>query len=589
MAYRALWVVGVVAGLFSLVTCAFLIANNTQLKRNDPIHAPALQRMVKQLKQTPQDETLKEQIREMDYLARRAFFSSQGFNQAGIWMLAGGLVVMVTAFKALSGFHRGLPFPDSSGPKDDLAANALWARKAVTVAALVLFGLALSLALPWKSTLDGAVAEVPSVPAPPGAPGGQGSVTGKGTAVPVAAAKPAAAAVVEGNAPPRGPGREERLRHWSSFRGGPVGARPQAATLPVEWDGATGRGVAWKTPVPLPGFGSPVLWGDRVFLSGGTAQARAVYAIDAKTGAVLWTRPVAASPGEPPRVLGDTGYAAPTLVCDGARVAALFATGDLVAFTVDGVPAWSAALGVPDNPYGHGSSLELHDGMLIVQYDQKKDGFVAAYDMATGAVRWKLPRKVGASWASPLLVELDGAERLVLVADAFLTVHDLGASGRELWRVEWGRAGDVATAPTWVDGLLVVACDHVKLAAIDPVKRAVAWENATEIPGVSTPVASGGFLFGGQSEGGIVCWEARTGKRRWLQETDDGFYASPILSGGRVYLMEKSGKMYIFEATGEAYKGVAQPVLGEEASATPAVLGNSLILRGAKNLFRIGT
>jgi hypothetical protein len=90
------------------------------------------------------------------------------------------------------------------------------------------------------------------------------------------------------------------------------------------------------------------------------------------------------------------------------------------------------------------------------------------------------------------------------------------------------------------------------------------------------------------SEGGIACWDAKTGQRLWLQETDDGFYASPIVAGDQVFLMDRAGKMFIFEANGAAFTALAQPVLGEEAATTPAVYGESLIYRGAKHLYRIG-
>jgi len=154
VAYRTLWALGVIAGLFSVVVCAFMIANNLRLKANDPIHTPALQRLVQELKASPQNEALKEQIRELDYLARRVFFASQHFNQVAVWLLLAGVAVTIVVFKTLSTFHRKVPYPDSHDPKDDLAANALWARQSVTNVGLILIGLALSLALPWKSTLD---------------------------------------------------------------------------------------------------------------------------------------------------------------------------------------------------------------------------------------------------------------------------------------------------------------------------------------------------------------------------------------------------------------------------------------------------
>jgi outer membrane protein assembly factor BamB len=571
VAYRALWALGVVAGLFSLIVGAFMIVNNLRLKASDPIHTPALQRLVQELNASPQNDALKEQIREMDFLARRAFFTSQHFNQSGIWLLLGGVVMTVVAFKILGTYHRAVPYPDSRDPKDDLAANALWARRSVTVVGLFLIGLALSLALPWRSTLD----QPPHELADAAAVAPKQSTPAASTPSVPAAAPPAS--------------REQRSKHWPSFRGAASG-HAVVPNLPTRWDGKSGQGILWKTALPLPGSGSPIVWGDRVFLSGGNEQTRAVYAVDAKSGHLLWKKTVptkATSPGGLSEVNADTGYAAPTMSTDGARVFAIFATGDLAAFDFDGNQVWVQHLGVPVNPYGHSSSLEVFEDRLIVQFDHKKDGFVVAFDVRTGTTLWKTERKFGPSWASPALIETGGHTELILVANAFVTSYD-PKTGQELWRLKCLDNADVAPTPVFANGLIYVAADHVKLAAIDVNTRQVVWENADDPPAISTPVAFGGFLFAGLGDGGIACWDAKTGRRRWLQETDDGFYASPVVEGNRVFLMDRAGKMFIFEASGTAIKLMAQPELGEEAVTTPAVYQESLIYRGTKHLYRIG-
>jgi len=574
VAYRALWGLGVVAGLFSLVVCAFMIANNLRLKTADPVHAPALQKLVQDLKTSPANDELKEQIRELDLLARRAFFTSQRFNQVAIWLLLGGLAVMVAAFKALGAYHRRVPYPDPHDARDDLVANARWARQSITVVGLLLVGLALGLALPWKSPLDqpqDLADTAPSSPAPAPAPAVLSTIPASDADTP-AAATPA-----------------ERLRQWPSFRG-PHSAHARVQELPAQWDGASGRGVLWKTAIPLPGFNSPIVWGDRIFLSGGRRDECAVYGIDARNGVLLWSHTVSPSSGaseEVPKVTDDTGYAASTTATDGTRVFAIFATGDLMALDTQGAGLWQRSLGVPVNPYGHGSSLEIFRDTVIVQFDQKKGSFVAALDAATGETRWRTERAFGASWASPLLVEADDQAELILVADAIVSAYD-PATGEERWRLKCMDSADVAPSPVWADGILYVAADYAALVAIDVASREVLWENRDEIPAVSTPVVEDGFLYGGLGEGGIVCWDARTGESRWRHDTDDGFYASPILAGHDVFLFDRSGTMHVFEATGEGYRPVAQCSLGERVVATPAVYGESLICRGETHLFRMG-
>lgn len=578
IAYRALWALGVVAGLFSLLVCAFMITNNLRLKASDPIHTPALQRLVQELKASPQNEALKEQIRELDYLARHAFFTSQHFNRVAIWLLLGGLVVTVVVFKTLSAFHRRLPYPDSHEPRDDLAANALWARQSITVVGLILIGLALSLALPWKSPLDPPPRELADATTP--APGKQTPME-RLVSVPVPAPAPSGRSLGS---------RAERLKNWPSFRG-PASGRTEVTNLPTQWDGSSGQGFRWKAAIPLPGFGSPIVWGDRVFVSGATRQTRAVYALDATNGKLLWEKTVPTklvSPGDIPKVNEDTGYAAPTMATDGTLVFAIFATGDLAAFDFDGNQIWTQHFGAPANPYGHSSSLEIFEDTLIVQFDHKMDGFVAGLDVRSGATRWKTERKFGPSWASPTLIETGGHTELILVADAFVTSYD-PKTGQELWRLKCLASADVAPTPVFANGLLYVAADHVKFVAIDVKTRQVVWENKDDTPGIGTPVVAGNFLFAGLGDGGIACWDAKTGQRLWLQETDEGFYASPIAAGHRVFLFDRTGRMFIFEASGATFQSIAQPVLGEDAVTTPAIYGESLIYRGAKHLFRIGT
>lgn len=571
--YRALWVIGVISSLSSVVVCAFLIANNFRLKAADPVHTPALQRLLQELKASPQNETLKQQVRDLDYLARRAFFTSQQFNQVGIWLLLGSVAVSWVAFKSIATYHRTTPYPDSHEAREDLAAKALWARQSVTVVGLILVGLALSLALPWQSPLDQPPTQLAKMISGSNPPAPTAEPNSASTAAPVKLTDH----------------RAERSQHWPGFRG-PAAGHASATLLPTNWNGTSGTGIVWKTAIPLPGFGSPILWGDRVFVSGANAQDRAVYGLDAVSGRIVWTTPIPTPvpPNARPKVTADTGHAAPTMVADGQRVFALFATGDLTALEFDGKPAWTQSLGVPDNPYGHGSSLVIFNDLVIVQFDHRKEGFVAAFDARTGVPRWKIPRKLGPSWATPALIETTAGPELILVANAFVTALDPG-TGQERWRLQCLATADVAPSPLFAQGRIFVAAEHVKFVAIDAATHQVVWENKDETPAVGTPVAAGDALFAGLSDGGIQCWDLRTGQARWQQETDNGFYASPIAANGRIYLPDRTGKMFIFNATPAGYQPVGQPELGEEIVTTPAIYGESLILRGTKHLFRIGS
>ncbi len=561
--YRVIQGIGVIAAFFSLVVCALLIANNLSLKSADPIHSKALEQRLEDMKADPNNELIREEIRELDHIARRAFFTSQHFNRMAIYFLLAGLMITVIAFKSLGAYRQPVPYPDSSDPRDDLVGIAKWARKSVAMAGLVLIGFALILALPWESPLD---------------------EPGQASAAPETAP-----------APPPLASREEMLRHWPVFRGMRAGL-VEVGEPPLEWDGASGRGISWKTPVPRPGFSSPIIWEDRLYMTGADREAREVYCFGMAKGELIWTHRVdgiPGSPAKPPKVSSDTGYAAPTMTTDGLRVFAIFSTGDVVAIDFDGNRVWGKNLGVPKNPYGHASSLIRHDDVLLVQYDQEEGSFFAGLDVANGSEKWKVKRNFGPSWASPILVDTGERTEAILAAGTLTSYNP--KTGEQYWSMEWVDGGEIAPTPVYADGLLYVGCGYIKFSAIDIKTRKVVWENTEAFPGVCTPLVTAGLLVAGLDDGGIVCFDAKTGTaddgepaELWVHDTDEGFYASPIQVGGKVYLMDRIGTMHIFDP-GREYKSLGQAQLGEEAVCTPAVSGSALYYRGTQHLFKIGS
>ena len=575
--YQLIKGVGMVAGIFSLIVCILLIANNLSLKKTDPIHSPALQRLVEELKTNPQDEGLREEIRELDMIARKAFFTSQRFNRLGIYLLVGGLVVMVIAFKSMEAYKTVPPYPDSSDPKDDIVENARWARKAVTAVGLVLVGFALMIALPWQSTLDlpSDVVDAGTAAPEPGAGSTGAEATGTPTA-PVVEARPPAT-------------REERMKNWPSLLGA-LPSNSQATGLPTEWNGEAGEGIRWKTAIPLPGYSSPIYWDGKLFLTGADEAARVIYCIDAESGEIAWettAETVPGSPGEPPEVYEDTGFAAGTMATDGARVFASFANGDLVALDLEGNPVWSKNIGTPESSYGYASSLVTHGDSLFVQFDQDEAGFVAGYDVATGEERWKTARDFGASWSSPVVHHTGERDELILAAEPTVVSYD-PATGAELWRVDCLEHGEVASIPAYADGIVYVSADAAKLSAIDVKTREILWENDDLKPGVSTPLVHDGLLYCGSDDGAFVCYDAKTGEELWAEFADWGFYASPIFADGKIWMLDRGGMMHILKP-GRELEILAQPELGEESSCTPVMVGDGLFIRGTENLYRIGS
>jgi outer membrane protein assembly factor BamB len=169
------------------------------------------------------------------------------------------------------------------------------------------------------------------------------------------------------------PSPEELRANWPRFRGPDGGGVCAHGGAPLTCDVKTGTNIGWTAAVPAAGYSSPVVWGDRVFLSGGDEAKRELMCFDAQSGKLLWEGGVpktAGSPEKTPEVPEQCGMAAATMATDGRRVYAMFANGDLAAFDFDGHLVWSKFLGFPKNPYGHAASLLTWQDRVIVQFDQ---------------------------------------------------------------------------------------------------------------------------------------------------------------------------------------------------------------------------
>ena len=237
----------------------------------------------------------------------------------------------------------------------------------------------------------------------------------------------------------------EIAKAWPRFRG-PGGLGISAYTQRARCLGRPSRARAslWKTPVPLPGNNSPVVWGKRVFLSGADEHRREVYCFDAETAASCsGSRRArhAAEHARPPKVNDDTGYAAPTTATDGRRVFAIFANGDLAGlrfFRQAGLGEEPRAL--PENSYGHASSLATYKNLLLVQLDQgdsarRAKSKLLAFDSATGKIVWQVARPVPNSWSTPIVIRVAGRDQVITAADPWVIAYD-PADGKEIWRAK---------------------------------------------------------------------------------------------------------------------------------------------------------
>lgn len=549
LAKRVALVAAVLAGVLSVL----MIANFIQIKSVDPLNSQAISVLMSQLQDNPQDTALKEQIRALDLLARKAFFTYQWQIRTGSYLLFAFVLVLVLALKYVSSAEPHLPDLNKDPETENTWEKRALSRRYVIYGGLGVFLLAIVLGFVSQSELKN---------------------------IGIARADKAA-----GNFP----GIEEIRDNWPGFRG-PEGIGVAYHTdVPLEWDGPSGKNIVWKIQVPLPGYNSPILWGNKIFFSGADRQTQAVYCVDAESGDFVWQTELNDVPGSPeqrPRVSEDTGYAAPTMTTDGQRVFVLFATGDVACLDFDGKRLWAKNLGMPENHYGHSSSLITYRDLLLLQYDQLSGGRLLALRTSSGDVAYDQAREVEISWASPLLVNTGDRMELILNSNPFVMSHD-PQTGRELWRVQC-MMGEIAPSLAYADGMVYAVNDYARLVGIKLGETPeIAWEYIDDLSEVSSPLATKDYLFMAASFGALSCFESKTGERLWLEDFRDGFYSSPILVGDNVFLMDFKGSVIIFKADKE-YQLIASNELGEGAVTIPAFKHNRIYIRGDEHLFCIG-
>ncbi|MDP6776060.1 MAG: PQQ-binding-like beta-propeller repeat protein [Candidatus Latescibacteria bacterium] len=540
----------IVSGIFVLLLSTLIIVNYLQVRTIDPLNSDALTQLMQQHRQEPGNESLKEQIRALDLLARKAYFTHQWQLRIGSYLLFGSVLVFLGALKHLSSLRTSLPDLSRERSQEWAWEERILARKGLLFTGLGLFAAAFVLSV---------VSEEQTSPVDP---------TASGSAFPSA---------------------EEIRAQWPTFRGPEGNGIAYASGIPTHWDGPSGDHILWKVPVPKPGYGSPILWEGKLFLSGADQTVQEVYCYDAGSGDLLWQGQANDLPGSPPErpdVTDDTGYAAPTMATDGQRVYAVYATGDVACWDMDGTRLWGRNLGVPDNHYGHSSSLMTHRNLLLVQLDDNVGGLLLGLDARTGSQVYEVDRDVQISWASPILVNTGSRMEFILNANPLVISHD-PLTGRELWRVDC-MMGEVAPSPAYADGMVFVVNEYARLAAIKVSGQAeMVWEYDDNLAEVASPVATSEYLVVATSFGAVACYESKTGEELWLHDFDEGFYASPILVGELVYLMDMNGLMHIFRL-GREFRQIAECPLGERAMATPAFADGRIYIRGMEHLYCVG-
>jgi outer membrane protein assembly factor BamB len=421
---------------------------------------------------------------------------------------------------------------------------------------------------------------------------------------------------------------------WPSFRGPLASGVADNQRLPESWDGTKGVNVKWKVPIPGLAHSSPILSGDRVFVTtavsslpnatfkpglygAGTASEDQsvhrwqVISLDRKSGKILWTRTAYEGTPKEKRHIKST-YASSSPATDGKVVVALFGSQGLYAFDFSGKLLWKKDLGRIDAgayddasyEWGTASSPVIHQNMVIVQCDQQKNSFLLAVDINSGETLWKTEREELPSWATPnVLVRGNNAE-LITNAPNLIRGYD-PRTGKELWRLG-GSSKITAPTPIFAKDLIFVASGRRPEAPIFAIRpgangditlgrresssSAVAWRKQQRGSYMPTPIVYGDLFYVIGNAGVFDCYDAVSGEeiyRERIPHQGSGFSASPVAADGKIYLSSEDGDIFVVE-TGRQFKLAGRNAMGEPLMATPAIGDRTMYVRGERHLFAIG-
>tara|TARA_Y100001934_G_scaffold243251_1_gene299693 strand:+ start:330 stop:1688 length:1359 start_codon:yes stop_codon:yes gene_type:complete len=429
--------------------------------------------------------------------------------------------------------------------------------------------------------------------------------------------------------------------NWAHWRGPTGNSTAPDARPPIEWSGT--KNMKWKVAIPGRGSGSPVIWGDRVFVvsavslespaptarqappqrpqerrgkgkgrrggkgfgrgSGGggtlTKHAFKILCFDRQTGKLLWEQ-TAKEETPHQRKHSTNSHASASPTTDGKHVFAHYGSRGLYCYTMDGRLVWKrdnfGKMNTRAN-FGEGSSPTLAGDKIIVPWDHEGQSSIQALDKRTGKTIWKTDRDEPTCWATPLVVKHNGRSQVIMNGQTCARSYDL-ETGKELWRCAGQTQRPVASAVS-AGGLVVVGSGFrgsymaaFRLGGKGDIKDTsnVVWELNRDTPDIASPLLSNGRVYFHKGKSGMLtCADAQTGKLHYEAERISGInstYASPVAANGHVYLTGRSGRTVVIKDS-DSLKVVATNSLGEGIDATPAPVDNELFIRGERHLFCI--
>ena len=394
---------------------------------------------------------------------------------------------------------------------------------------------------------------------------------------------------------------------WSQFRGPAGQGISQSQGLPVTW--SADQNLVWKTPLPGPGGSSPVVHGDRLFLTCYTGYAvpgstggdmaslrRHLLCLDRADGKILWTRDVPAAQPEEEKVR-DHGYASSTPLVDADRVYVFFGKSGVFAFSHHGEELWRNSVGSNTHGWGSAASPVLHQDLVIINAAVESESLVAL-NKATGREVWRAGG-MKESWNTPILVPVAGGQQELVVAMLGQVLGFDPATGEKLWSCATGIGWYMV--PSLVNDRDIVYCIGgrtggslaVRAGGRGDVTQSHRLWTLNKGSNVSSPLLHEGHLYWLHENLGILyCVEAATGRLVYEERLANAgqFYGSPILAEGRIHGVTRNGRGFVLAANPK-FEVLARNELADRASfdASPAVDGHRLLLRSDKFLYCLGT
>jgi outer membrane protein assembly factor BamB len=388
----------------------------------------------------------------------------------------------------------------------------------------------------------------------------------------------------------------EGAQYWPRWRGPSGQGLAAGSGYPDTWSAT--QNVQWKTSVPGSGNSSPIVWGDRIFLTTAYDGGRrlSVLAYRRSDGRQLWETFV------PPGQSGfgahpKNGHASATPATDGERIYVSFGPRGLFAVDFDGKIVWQRDVGPINNYHGAAGSPLLYKNRIIMYQDQASGAFIAAFDTRTGAQVWRTSRDASVGWGTPIAIRVADHDEIIVNSQGSVRAYDPD-KGAELWRCN-GTSYEVI--PTPVVGYGMVFCSSGRAGptlAIRPGGRGdvspthVAWSSPRGSPFVPSPLLHGPYLYMVNDMASVVsCFEAATGKVMWQGRlgvaTREGFSASPVAIDGKLYFTNDDGETFVLRA-GATFELLHVNRIGERTLASPALVDGRWYIRTDRNLYAIG-